>query len=135
MKHRLSLLVTIIIAGLVMTMTNLALAQTSSNYDLSWSTISSGGNRATSTNYTLHSVVGQFGVDTVSSNNNTLWGGFLSVIRVWRSFLPIVLKNFSCPLCQTSTPVGPTPTSAPTAPPPNCIPCPIWKICPTICSS
>jgi|GEM_PF-2782605 len=95
MKHRLSLLIITAVAGLMAATTPLSLAQTSSNYKLTWWTFDSAAGKGASTNYALHSNLGQFGVGQQSSSDYRLSAGFLFPSEVFQVFLPLVMKN-SC---------------------------------------
>lgn len=95
MKHRLSLLLIIAIAGVMAATTTLTLAQTSSNYQLTWWTFDSAAGKGASTNYALNSNLGQFGVGQQSSSGYRLSAGFLFPADVSLVFLPMVSMN-SC---------------------------------------
>ncbi len=63
----------------------IAIAMSSDNYDLPWTTAgggSSGGGDRSSTNYQLTDVMGQTGPGTSSSTNYQLTGGFLSIMPI-----------------------------------------------------
>ncbi len=63
----------------------IAIAMSSANYDLPWTTSgggSSGGGDRTSTNYQLTDVMGQTAPGTASSANYRLTGGFLSIMPI-----------------------------------------------------
>jgi hypothetical protein len=73
-----------------------ALAQTSTSYDLTWNVIAGGGGSISSTSYAINSTIGQPVVGASESENYRteagFWGGALAV--EYRIYLPIVLKNY-----------------------------------------
>jgi len=70
-------------------------AQQSSNYDLSWNTLSGGGGASQSANYTLDSSLGQFGVGETSGANYTLIGGFWAGVQQAVSIQAVTAMNIS----------------------------------------
>jgi len=78
----------IYLAGLIiicLSAAGIAIAMSSDNYDLPWTTSgggSSGGGDLSSTNYQLTDVMGQTGPGTSSSTNYRLTGGFLSIMPI-----------------------------------------------------
>ncbi len=86
------LLVLGLIALLALTV-SAAQAQSGSGYDLTWSTIDSGGGAASGGGYTLDHTLGQFDAGVQSGGGYTLEGGFWNrATAVYRVFLPIVVK-------------------------------------------
>ncbi len=68
----------------VLAVVGIAVAMSSSSYDLPWSTggSSSGGDERTSANYKLVDTIGQTAPGTSASSNYQLTGGFLSIMPI-----------------------------------------------------
>lgn len=78
---------------LTLLIVSIAVAQTGSGYEVSWSTIDSGGGAASGGGYTLDHTLGQFDAGVQSGGDYMLEGGFWNRgIAVYRVFLPIVVK-------------------------------------------
>jgi hypothetical protein len=77
-------------------LSGLARAQTGGGYDLTWSTIDSGGGNATGGNYTLDGTIGQADAGSLSGGRYILNGGFwtatVSVVLDQFVYLPLILK-------------------------------------------
>ncbi len=80
----------------------LIFAQTSATYDLSWNVLGGGGERATSTTYSLEGTLGQSVIDAGSSATIAIqpgyWGGVSTSSTApfsGKLFLPAVMRNFS----------------------------------------
>jgi hypothetical protein len=72
---------------------SIAVAQTGGGYDVSWSTIDSGGDAASGGGYTLDHTLGQFDAGVQSDGGYTVEGGFWQSANVnYRVFLPIMVK-------------------------------------------
>lgn len=72
---------------------SIAVAQTGGGYDVSWSTIDSGGGAASGGGYTLEGTIGQFDAGVQSGGGYVLEGGFWNrATAVYRVFLPIMVK-------------------------------------------
>ncbi len=73
-----------VVIVICLTIAGIAIAMSSTNYDLSWNTSgsSSGGGDRSSTNYQLTDVIGQTAPGVSSSGNYTLSGGFLSIMPI-----------------------------------------------------
>ncbi|GEM_PF-4326634 len=74
-----------IVLVICVAITGIAIAMTSTNYDLPWTTSgggSSGGGERSSTNYQLTDVIGQTAPGSSSSSNYRLMGGFLSIMPI-----------------------------------------------------
>jgi hypothetical protein len=68
-------------------------AQSGGGYDLTWSTIDSGGAMfSTGGGYTLGGTIGQADAGVLSGGGYTLAGGFWNGGGTWRVFLPMTLK-------------------------------------------
>jgi hypothetical protein len=73
---------------------SLAVAQSGSGYDLTWSTIDGGGGASSNDGYTLNGTIGQPDVGALSGGGYTLTGGFWSgVLTQYRVFLPLVMRD------------------------------------------
>ena len=71
-----------------------ALAQSGSGYDLTWSTIDTGGGESSGSGYTLNATIGQSDAGTLSGGGYTLAGGFWGGGSVQCNiYLPLVLKG------------------------------------------
>ena len=91
MKHKLILTV---VAVLLLFTTVTVFAQSGGTYDLSWSSVSSGGGASSGGNYTMLSTLGQPDASVLSGGNYTLSGGFLAggVSSSFKVYLPTLLK-------------------------------------------
>jgi hypothetical protein len=87
---RAALFISIVLALLIV---SIAVAQTGSGYDLTWSTIDGGGGSISGSGYSLAGTMGQADAGTLSGGGYTLNGGFWpdvgSQIKV---FLPLILR-------------------------------------------
>ena len=79
------------------------LAQTSSNFNLTWSTIDGGGGSSTSSNFSLSGTVGQPDAGRSSSDNLTLHGGFWQCITAPVALPTIANASGDVQLMWTST--------------------------------
>jgi hypothetical protein len=74
----------------------LAQAQSGGGYDLTWSTIDSGGGSSTGGAYTLDGTIGQADAGSLSGGGYTFSGGFwvgtVAATMDYRVYLPSVLK-------------------------------------------
>ncbi len=92
MKRKISL----ILALLLLALTTVTVgAQSSGNYDLSWSSIDGGGGEIGGGTYTLNGTLGQFDAGVLSGGSYTLsqgfWGG-LTVLSQFNVYLPLILR-------------------------------------------
>jgi hypothetical protein len=81
--------------GLLLLGVSIAVAQTGSGYDLTWSTIDGGGGSAGGGSYTLDGTIGQFDAGVMSGGTYTLSGGFWggpAALAQFKVYLPLVLK-------------------------------------------
>jgi hypothetical protein len=85
----------IIVGGLTIVITSVAIAQTGNNYDLTWNSNYS-GDVSSSGPYTLISTIGQPEASLVSGGAFELTGGFrssdLSDLTEFKIFLPLVRR-------------------------------------------
>ena len=73
---------------------NIALAQGGGGYDLSWSSLDSGGGYSAASGYTLGGTIGQPDAGTLSSDGYTLTGGFWGGAAIqYRIYLPVILRS------------------------------------------
>jgi hypothetical protein len=82
------LLVAFLIAGV-------ALAQTSTTFDLSWHVLAGGGGRADSTHYAVNGTLGQAAVGFSDSTSYGLQSGYWQNWPDYRIYLPLNLKGYS----------------------------------------
>jgi hypothetical protein len=86
------LLVGLIVAMLLIV--SIVSAQTGGGYDLTWSTMDSGGGAANGGGYELSGTIGQPDAGALSGGGYTLVGGFWPGAALnYTVFLPVVLKN------------------------------------------
>ena len=87
-------LLVLYLAFLLLGLTNLALAETSATYDLSWWTVDAGGATSlTSGSYTLSGTAGQPDAGSLSAGLYDLAGGFWQAMIIKISnFLPMIKK-------------------------------------------
>ena len=107
-----------LLAGLLalLTIGGVALAQTSTNFDLSWYTFGSGGGVRQSTNYRLQDTTGLIAVaPTAGSSNYNIQGGFWYVPN---ATIPTPTPTIQATPTPTSIPTR-TPTATPTFQPPT----------------
>jgi hypothetical protein len=72
---------------------SIAVAQSSGNYDLSWSTIDGGGGSSIGGSYSLSGTIGQPDATVSSGGSYALNGGFWNSRLVpYQIYLPIVLR-------------------------------------------
>jgi hypothetical protein len=70
------------------------LAQSGSGYDLSWSTLDSGGGQSSGGDYTLAGTIGQPDAGALAGGGYTLTGGFWGgAAAQYRIYLPLVLRG------------------------------------------
>jgi len=68
-------------------------AQSTGGYDLSWSTIASGGSTSSNGGYSLSGTIGQADAGVLSGGSYTLQGGFWNGLsEPHRVYLPLVLR-------------------------------------------
>jgi hypothetical protein len=73
---------------------SVALAQASSNYDLSWHIIASGGGQMGGSGHTIAGTIGQPVVGTMGGSGHALCSGFWCFGTVeHRVYLPLVLRD------------------------------------------
>ena len=93
---RLYLRIIVIILALF-TLASAALAQASTNYDLSWHVIAGGGGRMEGENHSVLGTIGQPVAGTMSSSGHTLdsgfWGRSATVGQEYEIYLPLVLRE------------------------------------------
>ena len=88
----------ILIAALAVALlvASIAVAQSGSSYDLSWSAIAGGGGRSSGSGHTLDGTLGQFDAGMLSGGGYTLSGGFWTELTPLTSsfsvYLPLILK-------------------------------------------
>ena len=84
----------VILAGIILlAMASIALAQVSSNYDLSWHVISGGGGQMESTGHTLQGTLGQPATGSMTSSGHTLCSGFwCAESGGFEVYLPLILR-------------------------------------------
>jgi len=90
------------ILAAILSIATVALAQSSSNFDLSWRALSAGGGRRLSVNYIMEDSVGQMAAGTLKSANNEIVAGFVQSFATsdgggddedhTASFIPFVVK-------------------------------------------
>jgi hypothetical protein len=81
------LLVAFLIAGV-------ALAQTSTTFDLSWHVLAGGGGRADSTHYAVNGTIGQAAVGFSDSTSYGLQSGYWQNWPDYHIYLPLNLKGY-----------------------------------------
>ena len=89
---RLIIFIPIVLAVFIV---SIAVAQSGSGYDLTWSTIDGGGGSSSGGSYTLDGTLGQFEAGTLSGGGYTLSGGFWASATAQSQFavyLPLVLR-------------------------------------------
>jgi hypothetical protein len=80
---------------LALLIVSIAEAQTGGGYDLSWSTIDSGGGSSGGSGYTLDGTIGQSDADALNGSGYTLSGGFwygAQTAAQFKVYLPLVLR-------------------------------------------
>ena len=88
----------ILIAALAVALlvASIAVAQSGSGYDLSWSVIAGGGGSSRGSGHTLDGTLGQFDAGMLSGGGYTLSGGFWTELTPLTSsfsvYLPLILK-------------------------------------------
>jgi hypothetical protein len=98
MKHAtLIRIVIFLLAGLIgpEALSDLAHAQSGGGYDLTWSTVASGGGQSTGGGYTLNGSIGQpnAGAALTGGGYTVVGGCWSSVTDQYRVFLPLVLRQ------------------------------------------
>ncbi len=90
MKRSIVLLIPIVL--LIITV-SIAAAQSSSGYDLTWSTIDGGGGESVGSDYSLGGTIGQPDAGMLSGGGYTLNGGlWAGVISQYPVYLPLAIK-------------------------------------------
>jgi hypothetical protein len=94
-RHTFLILVVVPLLG-TLTVGAIALAQTSTNYNLEWHVIGGGGEPVSSASYAVNSTVGQGAASPPYSfgSRYIVSGGYWS-IPVYRIFLPLVIRTWS----------------------------------------
>lgn len=92
------ILIGLALVVLALALASAGLAQTSTNYNLEWSTFGSGGDRVTSDSYAVHSIMGQApsGAAAPSSSSYRVSGGLYGGAGyeyIYQLYLPIVLRS------------------------------------------
>lgn len=91
MKRVICLLTTVLI--LLMAVTSIS-AQSGGGYDLTWSTIDSGGGSSSGGGYSLSGTIGQADAGVLSGGGYTLNGGiWFAPVAEYRIYLPLMLKG------------------------------------------
>lgn len=89
---------TAILAALVivLALVGQALAMSSTNYRLDWFTplTGAGGGPASSVHYAVNFTIGQSAIGGASSTHYTGCVGYWCGIRLYRFYLPLVVRNF-----------------------------------------
>ena len=85
------------VAGLVVALliAGVALAQTSTSFDLSWHVLAGGGGRADSTHYAINGTLGQAAVGFSDSTSYGMQSGYWQNWPDYRIYLPLTLKAYS----------------------------------------
>jgi len=100
MRKKIILCITAIIICLF-SITAVVMAQSSSNFDLSWRTLSGGGDQQRSANFIVEESVGQMAAGTITSANHEIVTGFIQSFVApddneeedkGASFIPFVAK-------------------------------------------
>ena len=93
-RRRLAWLAIVLVA---LGLTGVALAQVSTNFDLSWHLLSGGGGSRSSTNYQVDDSLGQWADQSSSSTGYQIESGFwygMVISEEGREiYLPLILKN------------------------------------------
>jgi hypothetical protein len=95
MEHVRRLKRVVLVTVLLLMMASPAHAQSGGGYDLTWSTVDSGGGMSINAGYTLHGSIGQpdAGV-ALGGGGYTLVGGFWGgAAAQYRIYLPVILRN------------------------------------------
>ena len=79
----------------VLLLVPVVLAQSGGDYDLTWSTVDSGGDTfSTGGDYSLGGTIGQPDAGLLTGGDYTLAGGFWGgAVGMYRVYLPLVLRN------------------------------------------
>jgi hypothetical protein len=93
-RKRTSLILALVLLLGTLTAGVIALAQTSTNYNLEWHVIGGGGRPASSASYAVNGTVGQGAASPPYSigSNYAVSGGFW-FIPAYRIYLPVVIKS------------------------------------------
>jgi hypothetical protein len=85
------------VAGLlvVLLLAGVALAQTSTSFDLSWYVLAGGGGRSDSTHYAMNSTLGQAAVGFSDNTSYGMQSGYWQNWPGYRIYLPLILKGHS----------------------------------------
>jgi hypothetical protein len=84
-------LLAVLLCGL--TLVSVALAQTSTNYNLTWHVVSSGGGKMDSATYAMEGTIGQVLAQRTESDNYALAAGYwYPLIHRYTVYLPLVLR-------------------------------------------
>jgi hypothetical protein len=94
-RIRLGLRIIVIVLAMF-ALASVALAQASTNYDLSWHVIAGGGGRMEGGNHSVLGTIGQPVAGSTSSSGHTLdsgfWGRRTTVGQEYGIYLPVVLR-------------------------------------------
>ncbi len=85
--------ITVVVLVGVLSLGSAARAQVGGGYDLTWSTIDSGGGLVSGGTYTLDGTIGQSDAGSLSGGGYTLNGGFWGgTVASYRVYLPLMMK-------------------------------------------
>ena len=93
MKRKLFLLALIILIASLL-ISNSALAQTGSGFDLNWNVIGGGGGTATGSGFSLSGTIGQSVVGSSSEANFSLGHGFWNQVLQIYAYLPMLSRDY-----------------------------------------
>jgi hypothetical protein len=86
--------VAILAGAILLALASIALAQVSSNYDLSWHVIGGGIGQMESTGHSLQGTLGQTATNPMTSDGHALCSGFwCEESREFEVYLPLVLRD------------------------------------------
>jgi hypothetical protein len=91
--HTKTLAALVVILG-VLLLAGSALAQTSTNYDLSWNVLGNGGGAMDSANYGLRFTVGQAVAGAATGTDYGLGAGYWQTPEYFRLHLPLVMRSY-----------------------------------------
>ncbi len=86
----------LVLAGVLLALVGLAIAQSGGSYNLNWFTVAGGGGESAGSDYVLIGIVGQPAAGSVSGGTYTIRGGFFpsgttherTAAKVWLQYEP-----------------------------------------------